>query len=377
MHIVHLTASIFYGGPERQMLGLAKALPPDYRSSFLSFSEDGRGQSFVEQVRAAGFDGDVLAYDTPWLLDAARELAGRLRAARADVLLCHGYKANLVGRMAARRTGTPVLAVSRGWTGENLKVRLYETIDRLHLRYMDHVICVSEAQARKVRAVGFPPKRTTIIRNSARANSFRDPDPAGRKLLESFFATPGQRLVVAAGRLSPDKGFQVLIEAVRRVAPADPAARFLVFGRGAWHDELQWRIKAAGLGEVFVLGGFRDDLDRLLPSADLFVLPSFTEGLPNVVLEASAAGVPVVATAVGGTPEVLADGITGYLVPAGDADVLAKRVGELLGNEPLRQRMGQAGRQRVCTLFTFEAQAVAYRRLFAELFPHVAQPGVC
>jgi glycosyltransferase involved in cell wall biosynthesis len=377
MYIVHLTASIFYGGPERQMLGLAKALPPDYRSSFLSFSEDGRGQSFVEQVRAAGFDGDVLAYDTPWLLDAARELAGRLRAARADVLLCHGYKANLVGRMAARRTGTPVLAVSRGWTGENLKVRLYETIDRLHLRYMDHVICVSEAQARKVRAVGFPPKRTTIIRNSARANSFRDPDPAARKTLQSFFATPGERLVVAAGRLSPDKGFQVLIEAVRQVVPADPAARFLVFGRGAWRDELQRRIKAVGLAEVFVLGGFRDDLDRLLPSADLFVLPSFTEGLPNVVLEASAAGVPVVATAVGGTPEVLADGVTGYLVPAGNADALAKHIGELLSSEPLRQRMGQAGRQRVRTLFTFEAQAAAYRRLFAELLPNVPQPAAC
>src|SRR5262249_57739990 len=121
----------------------------------------------------------------------------------------------------------------------------------------------------------------------------------------------------------PEGGSHVLSEGARQAAPADPQARFVVFGDGVWRDELRRRADAAGLAGVFVFAGFRTDLDRLMPSADLFVLPSFTEGLPNVVLEASAAGVPVVATAVGGTPEVLADGKTGYLVPARNADALA------------------------------------------------------
>jgi glycosyltransferase involved in cell wall biosynthesis len=99
----------------------------------------------------------------------------------------------------------------------------------------------------------------------------------------------------------------------------------------------------------------------------LFVLPSFTEGLPNVVLEASSAGVAVVATAVGGTPEVVADGETGLLVRAGDPAMLAARILELLADEPRRKRMGEAGRRFVKEHFTFEAQAEAYVELFAEL----------
>jgi len=95
---------------------------------------------------------------------------------------------------------------------------------------------------------------------------------------------------------------------------------------------LQRQIDEADLNGLFILPGFRGDLDQLMPSADVFVLPSFTEGLPNVVLEASAAGVPVVATAVGGTPEVVADGSTGFLVPPNDPVRLAERIGQLLAD---------------------------------------------
>jgi len=149
MHIVHLTASTFFGGPERQMLGLARALPSDCQTAFLSFAEGGRSQEFIKHVRWNGFDGAALKRDTPNLPAATWELASRLHNARADVVLCHGYKANLIGRIAAHALDIPAIAVSRGWTGENRKVLLYETADRLHLRYMDRVVCVSAGQARK------------------------------------------------------------------------------------------------------------------------------------------------------------------------------------------------------------------------------------
>jgi glycosyltransferase involved in cell wall biosynthesis len=151
------------------------------------------------------------------------------------------------------------------------------------------------------------------------------------------------------------------------VLVADAGARFVVFGEGAQRPALERMIDQANLRAHFVLPGFRGDLDQLLPNADLFVLPSFTEGLPNVVLEASAAGVPVVATAVGGTPEVVAHGRTGLLVPPGDATALAERIIELLRDEPRRRQLGAAGRQLVGARFSFEAQTAAYLRLFEEL----------
>jgi glycosyltransferase involved in cell wall biosynthesis len=367
MRIVHLTASTFFGGPERQMIGLARHLPPSHGTFFLTFAEGGRCQEFLKHVDWNGFDGEALKFDTPNLPAAALELTNRLRRLRADVLLCHGYKANLLGRVAAKQTGAKAVAVSRGWTGESRKVQIYETIDRLHLRYMDRVVCVSHGQARKVRRAGVPPSRITVVPNAARLTAVPGPDPEGREQLESFFGRPGEFVIVGAGRLSPEKGVAVLIEAAKRVIAAEPAARFVVFGEGAQRPALERMIAAAGLAREFALPGFRGDLDQLLPNADLFILPSFTEGLPNVVLEASAASVPVVATAVGGTPEVVADGKTGLLVRAGDSDALAARITELLADEPRRRAMGDAGRRFVAEQFTFEAQAATYVRLFAEL----------
>jgi glycosyltransferase involved in cell wall biosynthesis len=125
----------------------------------------------------------------------------------------------------------------------------------------------------------------------------------------------------------------------------------------------------------FVLAGFRADLDRYIPWLDVMALPSYTEGLPNVVLEACAAGVAVVATAVGGVPEVVADGENGHLVPPGDAKALAGRLLAVLRDEDGGREMGECGRRRVREEFTFEAQAAAYRRLFAELTRPERQRG--
>jgi glycosyltransferase involved in cell wall biosynthesis len=367
MVVVHLTASTFFGGPERQMLGLARGLGPAYRSVFLSFGEGGRCGTFLEEARRQGFEASALEHDTPHFRAAIRELAGWLERLRADVLCCHGYKADLLGRPAARLQKIPVVAVSRGWTGENFKVRLYEALDRLSLRWMDRVVCVSEGQAGKVRRAGVPARRVVVIRNAIRTERFNEVDPAYRRKLHDAFAEPRHRIVGAAGRLSPEKGFGVLVEAARRVAQTDPPVGFILFGDGPLRQALARQVAAAGLQNIFVLAGFRADLDRFLPFLDLLVLPSYTEGLPNVILEAFAAGVPVVATAVGGTPEVLEEGVSGYLVPPGDPRALAGRIHDALRSEAKRRAMGLCGRRRIAEAFTFDGQCLQYQRLFENL----------
>jgi glycosyltransferase involved in cell wall biosynthesis len=368
-HVVHLTASPFFGGPERQMIGLARSLPADHRSTFLSFAERGLCRPFVERLRADGFAAVKLRHNAPHFRAAIQEIADHLARARADVLCCHGYKADLLGWRAARRVGVPVVAVSRGWTAATLKVRLYEALDRLSLHAMDAVVCVSESQAAKVRRAGVPPHRVHVIRNAIDTDRFERPDPTYRQRLLALFPRPVRQVVGAAGRLSAEKGFGVLVEAAAEVLETEPDTGFALFGDGPLREVIDSRIGALGLRYYVLLPGFRADLDDFIAALDLMVLPSFTEGLPNVVLEAFAAQVPVVATAVGGTPEVVDDGVSGYLVPPGDPTALADRIRDVLRNDVRRQEMGRRGNGRVQADFTFAAQARHYERLFAELRP--------
>jgi glycosyltransferase involved in cell wall biosynthesis len=364
---VNLTSSRFFGGPERQMLGLAAALPAQFRSIFVSFSETGLCRAFLSQAHAAGFEAIKLRCDTPHLAAALVELVYVLRTASADVLFCHGYKADVLGLLAARRLGIPVVSVSRGWTAECPRVRLYEAIDRSLLRWVDRVICVSAAQAKQVRHAGVRNDRISVIHNAICPERFKHPKPAYRDELRQMFPSPLQRIVGAAGRLSPEKGFSVLVDAASAVVRTWPATGFVLFGDGPLRESLVDRIASNGLKGKFVLAGFRSDFDCFLPQLDLMVLPSFSEGLPNVALEALAAGIPVVGTAVGGVPEVIKDGRTGCLVPPGNAQALADRIAWILGDRAARETMRTEGIRSATEHFSFAEQARAYVRIIGGL----------
>jgi glycosyltransferase involved in cell wall biosynthesis len=370
MNIVHLLASPFVGGPERQVLGLARALPGEYRTTFLSFAERGLARPFLERARADGFEAIELKENFPRLSRSIREVADHLRHLRADVLCCSGYKPDLIGWRSARRVGIPVVSIAHGWTGVTFKVRLYETADAFALRFMDAAVCVSEAMAQRVRAAGVPASKVAVIRNALDSSPYDHPDPHCRQRLMDFFRTPPALIVGAAGRLSPEKGFDVFVEAASLASWQRSNVGFLLFGDGPMRPALEERIAKLGLADRFVLAGFRTDLHRLLPGLDLAVLSSHTEGLPVAVLEAQAAGVAVVATAVGGTPEVIVDGQTGWLVPPADPAALADRIILALADDAHRRALGQAGRQCVRQEWTFAAQAERYQRLFERLAPH-------
>jgi glycosyltransferase involved in cell wall biosynthesis len=369
MRLLHLTSSRFFGGPERQMLGLARALRPDCETTFASFPEHGHCRTFLNKARNEGFEAIALENDSPALLAAVAELSDLLRRLRPAALCCHGYKADLLGLWAARRVGLPVVGVSRGWTAENWKVRGYEALDRFALRHMDRVVCVSRGQAVKVRRAGVVPEKMRVIHNAIDVNRFNRRAPDAREKLQNYFPSPRRWIIGAAGRLSQEKGIDVLVEAAAHVIASQPEAGFIVFGDGGLREKLFRQAETRGLSGRFILAGFRSDLDALFPSFDLLALPSFTEGLPNVVLEAFAAAVPVVATDVGGVPEVVDVGHNGFLVPPGDSRALADRILDLLASTVERRRMGRNGRERVRASFTFAAQAEGYRLLLDELAP--------
>lgn len=372
MMLLHLTASRMFGGPERQMLGLAEALPARYRSAFVSFWEDGECAAFLDEARERGFDAATVRESKFRPRAAVRELEALLRRCRADVLISHGYKANLLGLWAARRASIPALAVSRGWTAENWRVRTYEELDRLVLRRMDHVVCVSEGQRTKVLQSGVRPAKTSVIHNAVRVEGIES-DAGYGAMLRQLVPAEDRRIVCSVGRLSPEKGFGILVEAARLVAAQVPDVAFIHFGDGPLRASLESKRHAFGLSGRLVFAGFRKDARRFLPHVDVVVLPSFTEGLPNVALEACAAGKPIVATRVGGTPEIVRDGVNGLLVPAGDPGALAEKILTLLASTKLRHELGAEGRALVEREFTFASQSRAYRRLLQGLVEGVRE----
>ena len=176
-------------------------------------------------------------------------------------------------------------------------------------------------------------------------------------------------IVVGVGRHSPEKGFDQLIDAASMMVGTEKRIGIVLIGDGPDRSSLEERVRKRALTSIIVFPGFRTDVDRLLPAADILAQSSHTEGLPNVVLEACAAGVPVVATDVGGTSEVIADGVNGFLVPARNASALAGRLTCLVHSPELRQQMGDRGRELVRARFSFARQAEEYQTLFAGLVP--------
>jgi glycosyltransferase involved in cell wall biosynthesis len=296
-------------------------------------------------------------------------VAGWLGRIAPDVVITHGYKPDLVGLLAARRAGIPHVAVSHGWTGATLRVKVNEAIDKLVMRGARRVVAVSHRQGQRVKDAGIRADRVVVIQNAVDASRFPAPDAATRQEMEALFPVRPERLVIAAGRLSPEKGFGDLVQAARLVVDRMPGVGFLLVGDGPLRGALEASIREAGLEANFVLAGFRDDLDRLMASADLFVQSSHTEGLPNVVLEAGACAVPIVATEVGGTGEVLEDRRQGRLVPPREPVVLARAIVDVLSDPAAARRMADDARRRVVAEFTFAAKAAAYRRMLEDCLP--------
>src|SRR5258708_10723879 len=190
MHIVHLMASPFVGGPERQVLGLARHLPAPFRTSFLSFAERGLARPFLDAARQQGCEAIELRHNASRIFASIAEVAGELCQRRADLLCCSGYKPDLIGWRAARRAGIPVISISHGWTAAAFRVRMYEVLDRLALRWMDAVVCVSQAQARKVRRALVPERKAVVIPDAIGTESFPPPHPRSLEPLSHLSPPP-------------------------------------------------------------------------------------------------------------------------------------------------------------------------------------------
>jgi len=367
MNVAHLLASPFYGGPERQAVGLCSHLPGEIKTSFFSYAEGGKATMFLTKAKEAGFPAFSLRQNWPHVLQCCRELVSVLREHQIDVLCTHGYKPDILGVIAGRAAGIPTISFAHGWTSATWKVRANEWMDKRSMRWFDRVIGVSEKQSDRVRRSGVAKERVVTIHNAIALSDLKPRTDADRVVLESLFSFKPSVIAVAAGRLSPEKGFDVLIDAAKEIVHGSPDTGIVIFGAGPLDSSLQKQIFDHSLQRNVILGGFRTDLDRILPQADVFVLSSRTEGLPVIMLEAMGSGVAVCATPVGGVPEVIDDEVEGLIAITDNVSSLAKQILRLLTDVNLRQRLSAAAKKRVALQFTHDLQAHAFVKLLHDV----------
>ena len=372
MRLLWLIDSLTAGGAEALTLGFARGLagrsgrngPPGESGTALTVAclKSLGGNPYEQAVREAGVPVVHLGAQNLRDLRAFRRLLALLDEQRIELLHAHLESATIWGALAGHRAGVPVVTTFHvapppepGWTRAGLRRRL--RIAAVN-RWPRANLAVSGAVRRAWLERGVAPGRVTVVTNGidpvpfARAAA----DRALRRHLRTALGVPaGAPLVLAVSVLREGKGMEVLVEAARRVAQAAPETRFAVAGDGPLRGALEARSAAAGLGDRLRWLGFRRDVASLLAAADVFVQPSLDDALPTALLEAMAAGLSPVATDAGGIPEVVEQGSTGLLVPAGDADSLARALIRLASRPEERATLGGRAQRRVEERFSIGA----------------------
>jgi glycosyltransferase involved in cell wall biosynthesis len=349
LRVVHVTLGLDVGGQEQLLVEMARHADPR-RVSLLFVSLTGRG-ALADDIEACGWPVTALGAPPGLRPGLVARLACLFRRTRPDIVHTHDDRPNIHGAPAARLAGVPVVIHTRHHQGAHLSGR-QRLLVRLVSSCDDRFVCISHDSRTWACRQGISPHRLRVLHNGIDLMRFayRGPDPTGYAVL--------------VARLSPEKGIDVLLQAMSRMVPNQADFRVQIAGDGPGRATLEQQARQLGVdGHVRFLGTVRD-VPELLAGARLFVLPSRTEGISLTLLEAMARGLPVVATNVGGNPEVVANGETGLLVPPDHPQELAQAIGQLWNSPDLGARMGERGRQRVCEQFDIKKMVAEYEALY-------------
>ncbi len=365
VRVVHVRNSDRVSGPERLLIDQARHASPAIEVHVAVFAPPGRPSAFLDMAEREGVRVLRIEQRSSYDPRLVGRLHERLTAVGADLVVTHDYKANFVGRRAARLGAIPWIAVAHGYTAEDLKVRVFEALDRRALRRADAVVVVSEALRERLRRGGVPEDRLHGVDNGIDVARVIEAAEASRdRARAALGASEGDALVVALGRTSPEKGQDLLLEAFARLAESRPALRLALVGDGPLLEGLARRADAAGLRERVALPGWRDDGPACLAVADVVVMPSRSEGLPIALLEALAVGTPVVVTDVGAMADVVEGGSAGLVVPPNDVAALADAIAATLDFPGAARARAALGRRRVETRYGTRAQAARLEALY-------------
>lgn len=372
-----MIGSFNQGGSERQAVGLTRLLAKDsvFNVFLATLNREG---ALLEEAEALGFN-DIPEfklnsfYDVNFLAQI-RKCARYLREKKIDIIHTHDFYSNVFGMFAAKLAGTPVRIASKRETG-GVRSATQKRVEKFVFGLSDAVTVNSEAVRDHLIAVSVPAAKINVIYNGLDLERLK-PSTVDRKAISESLGLPvdeAARFVTLVANLRHDvKNQPMFLRAAPRVSTEFPNTHFVIAGEGELRDTMEKLAQDLGIAKRVHFIGRCDRLGDLLSLSFAGVLTSFAEGFSNSIIEYMAAGIPVVATNVGGAGEAIEDGETGYLIESDDDAALAERLNHLLANEKQAQTMGDKGRTTARAKFSTGSQLSKITALYYRLLSKTA-----
>jgi len=369
LQVLHLRDTYEIGGPGKTIIETYKAINTErfqMQLGVFSTKSENADTPFVTAARECGMPVHVLRgynqYD-PRLITGLVTLT---EALSIDLVHAHEVKSDVITYLAARLHRLPIVTTLHGWIGNGVKQRALIALDKRVVRRFDRVIAVSVQIERELRAARVPPSRIRLLHNAIVVERYRRTGQRGALAEKVGRPVPGP-VIASIGRLSPEKGHADLVDAIGIVHGLGHKLSLVLIGDGPERPKLIQRVRALGVENFVHMPGYIHEPQRMFEEIDLMVLPSHTEGLPNAALEALLMEVPVLATRVGGTPEVITDGETGRLVSARSPEKLAAAILEFLACPDDWKGMAIRGKEVVKANFNFHSRTRKLEKIYGEL----------
>ena len=370
-NIIFLIDGLGMGGAERMMVPILKHLNKDEFSPRVCVFQEKDGNPIADDLRDIGVPVDFLPI--PFLRDitALPRLRKYLRESNADIVHTQLEFADTLGNMAAKLLGLPSVCTIHTLPPQDVSTRSksHQVVERFSLRWFcDRVIAVSEeARAYYLHLGGVKASQIVTIYNGIDMTIFDSMNIERSSLRRELGIPVDAHLITTVAVLREPKGIQFMLQALPAILSFDPRAYYLIVGDGPHSKALQNEAGKLLQNDRIVFTGMRRDVPRILAASDIFVLPTLTEALPTVLMEAMACRLPVIASAVGGIPEMVINGENGILVFPGDSSQLSDACISLLRDDEVRRSMGVQGRRIVHEKFTIRGQVERMTHLYREL----------
>jgi glycosyltransferase involved in cell wall biosynthesis len=371
IRVVSIMEADFVTGPAKNLIGFATraraaGFQPRIELSIVTYERgsDPPPNAFVDAAREAGLTVDLVREKGRFDTAVMSQLREVLERRQPQIVQTHNVKSHFLFRLAGLDRKYHWLAFHHGYTTTDRKMLLYNQLDRWSLRAPRHLVTVCGAFQQQLRQIGIDASRITIRHNFIRPLPPVDAElRAGTRA--SIAAPDGTPILLCVGRLSREKGHLDLVEALARVTHLQ--WHLVVAGEGPERPKIEAALERHRLQDRVTLVGLQANIQRYYAIADLLVMPSHSEGSPNALLEAMIAGVPIVATAVGGIPEIVTDGQTARLVAARDAAGLAEQIAGLLKDPEARLRLAEAARAEAEGQYSPEAYCRCLAGIYGKL----------
>lgn len=372
INVLHLRASTGFGGAENIILSYCQKLDSRrFRASILTtFPARFESNFLAAAAQRLGIPCDKLRYAHRFSVPSVRDFLRYLDERKIDIVHAHGYRENILAGLGAYYKNVVTVSTAHGWITDPVRTQ----IDLWALKPLHRIIAVSPSVEEKLLRAGFKRDRIVLLLNGVDIAQFQKQAPH-RSLQAQWGIAPRTFVVGTVARLSPEKGLADLIRAAQQIVAQCPVVKFLIVGDGPERTALEKLTADLSLQDFVIFTGYQENVAAFYSLMNLYASPSLLEAMPKSLLEAAACELPLVATAVGGVPQIVQPGATGVLLPAGDFKKMAAEIIHLIQNPALGAQYGRRARELVCAKFSETEAVKKLENIYTEIFAKVHRPN--